>query len=273
MKPIFDVLKHLARLFMKIYFPTGPYRVKEVELFGFRALLFIDQLICQKMYLRVFERAETKVLQKLIKTDDVCIDIGANVGYYTLLFSKQASHVMSFEPIDQNADLLQLSLSTNEINNVEIFRFVCGSNSGNISFAQSEESGLSSVLSGVSPHDGMGEFGASIRNVLAKKLIRIDDIDINRLDIVKIDVEGYEAEVLAGMKNTLLRLRPRLIMIELVDSYLSSYGSSIEEVFIFMKNIDYVPMEIIGSTLMPWRGGRVINDDYFFSVRDLVVSV
>ena len=90
----------------------------------------------QKMYLdssdslrlsinNTYEEFETEIVKKIIKSGDIVLDIGANIGYYTLIFAKlvgNSGKVFSFEPEPTNYELLQKNIMINEYTNVDFFR-------------------------------------------------------------------------------------------------------------------------------------------------------
>jgi hypothetical protein len=72
------------------------------------------------------------------------------------------------------------------------------------------------------------------------ELVRSGELDLARgIDAVKIDVEGAEVRVLAGMRETLERHRPRIVVIETIEGHLNRAGSSVSEVDAFMRDVGY----------------------------------
>lgn len=154
-----------------------------------------------------FEPDTVAAIRTFVGRGDVVFDIGANIGWYTLMTSKivgASGRVVAFEPTAWARRKLARNLKLNPaLNNVSL-----------------ESMALSDVSEAMRPiqlraswrvfGDDAGVFN---ENVPVKKL---DDYvagaGISQLDVVKIDVDGYEAKVIAGASQTLSRFRPVLIM-------------------------------------------------------------
>jgi FkbM family methyltransferase len=150
-------------------------------------------------------------LCKTIKAGWRCIDVGAFIGYYTLLLSwfvGDEGDVVAFEPAAPAGDRLLHAVRVNNIHNVRL-----------------ERKALASVDGQVDLHVERGEDGrigtgsSLIRNVGESVPVPAESLDtyvrrlaFQRLDLVKVDVEGAELEVLEGAQQTLRRLRPILII-------------------------------------------------------------
>ena len=148
-----------------------------------------------------YEPEETKLIKSLVKSNDVCLDIGANIGYFTVLMAKQCKMVYAFEPEYTNFQLLAKNLMTNNINNV------VGYNK-----AVSWKSGYDKLYICDKSH-GMHRLYKSkhCNGHLEVATIRIDSLGL-KPDFVKIDVEGFEHKVILGMIATLEEHHPTIVM-------------------------------------------------------------
>lgn len=133
----------------------------------------------------------------------VSVDVGANIGNHTLLFSRISEKVYSFEPIPELFDILKKNIIQNDIKNVECINVglsnenvdsaICVETSGNVGKSSLEYTFDGGVRKNVSLVKGDGIFAT---------------LGIARIDFLKIDVEGHEAKVIEGMKESLLKFRP-----------------------------------------------------------------
>jgi FkbM family methyltransferase len=137
------------------------------------------------------------------------LDVGANVGYFSLLFSVLVGpkgYVYAIEPFPQNADKIREMVRVNKLMNVSLFPVAAANRSGTVSFQTD--------LSGAMGHIVKGPKWESAQ-IIQVETVRIDDLvrenGINRIDLVKIDVEGSEHEVLFGMQNVISRFKPLII--------------------------------------------------------------
>lgn len=150
------------------------------------------------------------VLRRTLHPGGVFVDVGANIGYYSLYASRlvgSSGAVLAYEPLpDAFAELAR-----NAPPNVTVRRVAVGSRSGTIEFGVRDEADMSSFdIQGAS-------------SVLQVPLTTLDEAlaELTRLDLLKIDVEGYEMEVLEGADTTIRRLRPTICF-----EYLAAFGAA-----------------------------------------------
>jgi len=134
-----------------------------------------------------YNYAKRFIKQKKLKT---IIDIGAWWGPWTLNWSSRAKRIHAFEP---NPDILpNLKQNTNKLNNCTIHNTALGDTTGNVSMEYKTHSGTCHIKNYNGPI----------------KLRTLDSYNFQNVDIIKIDVEGFEIPVLNGAKQTILSQRP-----------------------------------------------------------------
>lgn len=145
------------------------------------------------------EPVATGHLMRLLENDDVFLDIGANIGYYTLMASRLSRKVYAVEPHPENFRRLKENLGLNGSTNVETFNLAFGSS----------ETPLHLRCSGRSNwHSCQGAL-AGDKNTIEVPGQQVDTFLTNREQptFLKMDVEGYELEVLRGAVNTMRKVR------------------------------------------------------------------
>jgi len=161
------------------------------------------------------------------------IDVGANFGYHTLLFSQQVSdNVFAFEPQSQNFNLLENNVKNNNIKNVILYNFACGDTNSDIKMSIIEDNVLSV---------NMGDFTPNILandNFTITKSILLDDMNFPDISIIKIDVQGWEKKVLLGATNLINKYKPILI-IEFEIFQLQKTNTSCKDLFDYIRNNNY----------------------------------
>lgn len=197
----------------------------EVPFFGYKykgnLSDYIDKYV---FYFGAYELEELMFLKKYINKDSVVIDIGANSGHHSIFFSKFASKVYSFEPYKKVFDLMIERIKYNNIKNIECFNVGLG-----------KEDSLKDFFPAIGPNQGMGSFLSedslnSIGKLEVKDASKFILNKTNKVDVIKIDVEGMESQVVDGLSDLIKFCRP-LVFIECnkdfqlnINKYLSSFG-------------------------------------------------
>ena len=158
---------------------------------------------------KIWEPYETMLVLQHLKPGSVFLDIGANIGYYTVLAGAvvgEQGMVIAYEPDGENFRLLEHNIALNGLTNVRPFRAALGENSCQGSIYRSEDNMGNHRLF----DDGDGR---------QKEIVEILNGDehvariAERLDFIKIDTEGYEAHVLKGLRAMIMANRTRLGMV------------------------------------------------------------
>lgn len=162
------------------------------------------------------------------------IDIGANFGYHTLLFSQVCSeNVYAFEPQIQSFKLLEDNLEINKIKNVILYNYACGDENCDIKMSLFINGGYKLNMGDVTPNLIIN------RDFSVSKSIILDECNFSsKIDLIKIDVQGWEKKVLMGA-TTLLKIHKPVLIIEFEYFQLEKTNTSCEELFDFIRDQDY----------------------------------
>lgn len=174
----------------------------------------------------------TQLYNSLYKMKNI-IDIGANFGYHSLLFSRECSeNVYSFEPQIQNFELLEENVKINEIKNIILHNFACGDQNCEIKMPIFYNN-YAYNMGDVTPNIDLNN------NYSTSKSILLDEyIFSNKIDLIKLDVQGWEKKVLIGATNLLKTHKPILI-VEFEDVQLEKTNTQGKELFDFIREQDY----------------------------------
>jgi FkbM family methyltransferase len=187
-----------------------------------------------------FEPNEFAFLDRVLKPGMVFVDVGANDGYYTLFAAQRvgpSGRVLAVEPSTRERANLERNIARNGLGNVTVIPVALGAACGTaeLRLAQSAHSG----------HNTFGRFandGVQAENVEQVKVRMLDalagDVALDRIDVIKIDVEGAEASVIAGAREILARTRP-LIVLEISDKALRGQGSDAERLIASLRELGY----------------------------------
>lgn len=138
------------------------------------------------------------------------VDVGANVGQHSLFMSKRVDRVIAFEPNNDVAARLEMNAQRNDVRNILLLHYALGDvdGEGQLGSGFDDNSGARSLTWTLDP-------AKDIRVEVRRGDAVMDNLGVERIDILKLDVEGYEKKVLEGLAETLRRDRP-VILFELV---------------------------------------------------------
>ncbi len=185
-----------------------------------------DRVVALWMWkLSVLEPLERDLLEKLVRPGMTVVDIGANIGIYTLLFARwvgPGGRVLAFEPDPDNFALLQKNIRQNGYGNVTVYPF-----------AVSNRIGTSKLfVSNINRGDNRLRPFRDQDTILEIKITTLDAVtaDVSGpVDLVKMDIQGGEYEVLEGMTRTLKR-NPQIVFVTEFDpQFLREFGHSGED--------------------------------------------
>jgi FkbM family methyltransferase len=192
-----------------------------------------------------------EVLGKRLSSGMVFYDLGANIGFFSLLAARIVGpdgHVFSFEPDPEVATRLRRNIARNNLSNVTVVEAGLWSFSGKVNFVAADSS---------SPDRGTGQFvGEHISNGTPTRCVSLDDFvaDAPLPDAIKCDVEGAEVETLRGAE-ALLRASPPWILCEM-HSELNDRSARD-----FLENCGYHVESVDGNHILALPGamGRDAN--------------
>lgn len=153
------------------------------------------------------------------------IDIGANIGHVTCFISDRChSTVTAYEPSVEN--FRSLKINTARLNNIVIKNLAVGKTNGEITFSDAGTVTSRVATNGTKKH-------------LSKvRIVTLDNDHEGDVGTLKIDVEGFEMNVLIGAKMLIQKHSP-IVIIEVIDNYLKRFGSSRQEVLNFFRTMGY----------------------------------
>jgi FkbM family methyltransferase len=208
-----------------------------------------------------FESAEIGVFCRHLDRAAVCVDIGANVGLYTCIAASRDKQVVTVEPMARNLDVLYRNIDANGFQNVEVFPL-----------GLSCESGVKRIYgSGTCASLVEGWAGATANSYTLIAVSTLDHVLNGRFDnvplLIKIDVEGFELQVLQGAKH-ILEMNPKptwLVEIALNEHFPGGRNDRFSETFeVFFSHgyeariADEEERRVLRSDVQSWaREGHV----------------
>lgn len=209
--------------------------IRKVTRFGTRMDLDISHVVDHSVYFG-FKDSNYKNVLTDIKKASVILDIGANIGTSSLYFSSinpQAT-IVAFEPHPDTYQRALVNLNYNNEASIFIQNYGLGSSPGFFKMYElhSNNPGMNRILTSTTD--------LPYKTIEVRTLdSQIDSITNGSVDFVKIDVEGFEKEVLLGATHILSKFHP-VLFIELDDNNLKQNGSSAIDLIEFLKQYNYV---------------------------------
>lgn len=184
------------------------------------------------------EAAETNFLSKNVKEDWTCIDIGANIGYFSLLLASKASNgtVIAIEPIEKNIEIIKKTILENNVKNIFLEAAAIDSKDGYREFAILEDSAYSGFIS--TGRRGLKE-KVSVRTVTPGSIV--SKHGLTRIDLIKIDIEGSEMPIFESFKDVIMTMKPKYILSECNESNMQNYGFNVEDFLMLLESYGYNP--------------------------------
>lgn len=213
-----------------------------------RINLFKDSILSRLIY-DGFEKEETDYLFKILKKGDIFIDIGANIGLFSLLASKIVENegkVLCFEPAPLTFTKLVENININNFKNIEARNIGLSEKNGELTFYVSNN-GYDAWNSFAPSKDDKLESTIQVR--VSTLDFELKDIDKSKIKLVKIDVEGWEKFVLLGGRDFLIEYSPE-VMIEFTEENTFNAGYSVYDIYDIMTNFGYTWYRIENGKLV-----------------------
>ncbi len=194
------------------------------------------------------EHRTADLFSRLLGPRSVVIDVGANVGYYTLTAAVcvgPAGRVIAFEPGPTTAARLRENAALNGFSNLTIVEAAVSDRPGSSVFRMACDSEASSL------YDGGSDASSCVEVQVTTLDGYVFQSGLDRVDLIKIDAEGAEVAVLRGARQLLSRFDVPQIIIEANPITLRAAGESIDSLRAEIESSGYV-IEVIEE--MPWRG-------------------
>lgn len=180
------------------------------------------------------------IIVELVKSSKVFFDIGANIGYYSLITAKANPElkIFSFEPSNGPFYFLKKNIELNKLSNIKAFKYAVGAENCDITFYEDINPKYKYQKYHVS---GTGNTANTWNNDSINKYsidcIKIDSFILNEkidtVDLMKIDTEGTEDKVLLGAMESIIKFKP-IIICEVLPNKIE------DNIFKIIKSIDYL---------------------------------
>jgi FkbM family methyltransferase len=217
-----------------------------------------------------YEPTLVRFLKKTVGKDWTCIDIGANIGYFSLLMGRlvgPTGQIYAVEPTPSTYKMLVENIQLNSLSNTRHEQLALSDHNGSLQFHIGPP--------GYEVYNSAGEIThpAAMDQVFKAITVPCETLDnycsrqkIKRVHLIKIDVEGDELSVLRGMDDTMKTNPEMILVVEFADQTTAGFGYQAREIGAWLKDKGYNLFllksfgrtELIRSADQSWRGEMIV---------------
>ena len=219
-----------------------PKKIKVDSLFLF--LNPNDPVVSGALFFNVYEKNESKFIKSICFEGMRALDIGANIGYYSILISQYAGEdgiVLAMEPHPESYSFLCKSVNNGNLNNVLPFQLA----------ASNIKQKLPLFISKDNLGDNRLYQNDQIREEIEVDCLTVDELvkknQIETLDFIKIDVQGYEPKVFKGMKNIIKNSDRLIILTEFWPKGIRRAGENPKDFLGNLRKMGFKLFELINN--------------------------
>jgi FkbM family methyltransferase len=232
-------LKHPVFSFKAFHFFLAPFLKETAMVQGHR--MHLDKGDSMGLsFFGVFEPFMSSIVAGEVRRGDIVLDIGASIGYYTLMFARlvgEEGHVYAFEPAPESFEILKRNIEENGYRNVTLINKAVSDFTGKTRLFLCGYNNMAHTMSKTRSSSGSIEIDT----------VRLDDFfgaDSRPIDFIKIDVEGAELAAIRGMERLLQRSPSVSLITEFYPGWLASYGADAREYLKFLTGLGFSVSDI-----------------------------
>ncbi len=231
----FAVCERLAR------FSTADISIELAEFDGNFDIAPTSHLLQRILVAGVYEPELAALASSMVRPGSDVIDVGANIGFFAVLLGKKLEpgrHLLAIEPTEGAGSRLRRNIARNGLSErVIVFSGLAGRDEGqsemNVFKGQEEYSTVGAVA-----HPAVQGLKPEIVSMPRRTIDSLVDEHALSPSLIKIDVEGFEMDVLIGAEQTLRQHKPAVLS-ELSDPLLKKCGSSSQQIIDYLRALDY----------------------------------
>lgn len=230
--------------------------------------LYKDSVLSRLIFEGNFELDEINFVKNTLKKGDVFIDIGANIGLFSLIGAEIVGNegkVICYEPSPNTFNRLKENIVLNQFTNI-VHNNIGISDKKSVLKLNISENG----------HDAWDTFANNVDSTTYQKTAdinvntlddEISELDIKKIKLIKIDVEGWEKFVLLGAKNVLNNFSP-ILLVEFTQANTQAAGYNVLEIYDIMTNLGYKWYRYKNNKLVIEKKQKTYLYDNLIAIKD-----
>jgi len=202
--------------------------------------LYHDSRLAGLIYFDYYEKSELQFLKSFLRPDDIFIDLGANIGLYTLIAASSVGnggHVYAIEPHSRAYERLIDNIAVNGFGNTSCYRYAVSDCSEQVEL-NILTGGYDAWSSLAEPEKGSSFIKEFVDAVTLDSFVDEYDL-VGRIRMIKVDIEGWESRFLAGAHETLSRDDAPVLQLEFAEQACRLAGSSCAQLYRALRKLDY----------------------------------
>ena len=222
---------------------------RRATLFGYTIDLDLEDEIQRNVWLGTYELRETSLVKSHLRKGMTFLDVGANIGYYSLMaaaYAGPSGRVVSFEPSPMSYRHFKKTVDENGILNITIEQAALSDVAGEGQLFVPKEQGNNT------PTMVANSGGRAVPVPVVTLDEYLERNRIGRIDFMKIDVEGFEPKVIAGAQSAIRAKRIGAIICEFQGEWLRANGTTPKDFYEFMTSLDLKPSEEPTASSLEW---------------------
>jgi FkbM family methyltransferase len=194
---------------------------------GVKMVLNSESVLSKAIYAGRFEWQELQLLKKILQPGDTFVDIGSNIGLYSMIAAKRVGKngsVYAVEPVSKTFKRLERNILLNKYLNVKAYQLAISSSNGTLPMSVSQD-GYDAWNSLTKPARGEKYLTEEVKTIRFDDFVQQNSLS-GRIKMVKVDVEGWEDELFKGAFKTLSTADAPILQVEFNEPALNAAGSS-----------------------------------------------
>ncbi|MEQ8560268.1 MAG: FkbM family methyltransferase [Cytophagales bacterium] len=262
-----EKLKFLTRLRSKLYgnstkgvydTPFGKMRLNRNK--------YLDRQIIETGY---FEKNSVDCFKRLIGKNEIVLDIGANIGFFTLMFSRLVGDqgvVVAFEPTNRYYSELIFNIELNELRNCTVEKIGLSSSSSEKTIFVGDSS--------ATIHYTNDDIDSRPREIIKLKSLDqyLADSSLSKVDFIKVDIDGHEPEFLVGAMNSIQEYHPKMYL-EISQDHYYKAGHNAIDFYDYLKDNGFYVYDENGLIEYPNKREYLLKCANFTFSRNVLISL
>jgi FkbM family methyltransferase len=231
-----------ARRSLERHFANGGAPVVLTDAYDMRFVLYAWELdLADELLSKAYDRPDFRCIAKLLAPGGTAVDVGANVGAHSIMMSRtvgSGGRVLAFEPVPATAWQMREHLALNKVENVELVEAAISNAPGTVEMslfdqrhaAWNSRNGV--AIDGIAPIETVDVRADTLDDAMRR-------CGVERINFLKIDVEGYELDALSGAPDLLAAGAVDYLCFEISQTPLEASGHEARELFALLASFGY----------------------------------